>query len=589
MTNSQSQSVESQLQSVANALSSSDWSSAVEVLLSAWRFKKSERLSNLLDDLDNKIVIKQLEPVTTSGAKNRADAWELRDILNQTIDIPILIDYIKNEIRITPAMMELTISLALSRPTDPRIAAELYRFLIEPPYQSNVGNKFYPHLLDGLEIINAPHINKKIIQLATEYEGKVRVIRGLGKINMPQFHEVAKKLSSNQVDIPLTEAELQLCDQVAELINQNADNSKLDEQLIETVYQNPLDLSARLVYSDSLMQKNDPRGEFIALQCAKQAGKQTRREKVLFNKYKTHWIGKIEPYLSRTDIVFENGFLSACKLDSLYGEPLNSIVGLQEWSTVKEIDLCNVYGSLTDFLLHPVMKSLERIYSVGDDLEKILKHDKILPWTHISSYHFDYVIEHIAGDLEKNISLRNLTSVELRPYKLEELFMFLGSELGRRIQVLHLSNDSINYSSLIEQFIRRGFRVDVIEYMEQQQNGAYSNILKIHRGWLISIIGVGKYDKLVARYGKDTYQRGTITHSISNLTRSITGKRKQKSKPDIVKELFKSTNTIHWSRFNELEIHTPITISDNEKQNIVKGTQEKYNKNLKVIFKLIKK
>jgi len=141
-----------------------------------------------------------------------------------------------------------------------------------------------------------------------------------------------------------------------------------------------------------------------------------------------------------------------------------------------------------------------------------------------------------------------------------------------------------SWSKVTQEIISNGCEIETIAYRHTNQNDDYSFITKSHRGWLISLTGVGKYDKLIARYGKNTIQRNNLTHNIHNIARPLTGAIKQKPKPNRVKELFEITDTVNWSNINKLEIQTQDSMPENDRQNIIKGTRNTYNKNMKVVF-----
>jgi len=82
------------------------------------------------------------------------------------------------------------------------------------------------------------------------------------------------------------------------------------KELLRAVTESPDDDAPRLVYADSLMRTGDPRGEFIALQCAGTAEAMTRANELL-EAHRAAWIDAMPNVL---DAVFVRGFASAVLL-----------------------------------------------------------------------------------------------------------------------------------------------------------------------------------------------------------------------------------------------------------------------------------
>lgn len=109
------------------------------------------------------------------------------------------------------------------------------------------------------------------------------------------------------------------------------------QALFDAVYADPQSDPRRLVLSDRLLDENDPRGEFIALQIQKQqrglSGSAMRREKLLLRKHRERWLGPLAPMLVGEE-KWERGFLSEAwaKLNGDTG-------GDPSWNTVRKLNL----------------------------------------------------------------------------------------------------------------------------------------------------------------------------------------------------------------------------------------------------------
>lgn len=107
--------------------------------------------------------------------------------------------------------------------------------------------------------------------------------------------------------------------------------------LFAAVYARPSDDGARAVLADHLLERSDPRGEFIALQLEKLrrplAGQAARREKLLLHTHRAAWLGPLMKTLVGEE-KWERGFLSEAWVN-LPGEPTAD----PRWNTVKKIAL----------------------------------------------------------------------------------------------------------------------------------------------------------------------------------------------------------------------------------------------------------
>src|SRR5436309_1145138 len=88
-----------------------------------------------------------------------------------------------------------------------------------------------------------------------------------------------------------------------------------DDAFLKATLANPDDDTPRLVYADWLTDRDDPRGEFIALQCLLARTEEAdprrpsleARERQLLVRHQEQWLGALRPLLSRW--VFRRGFL----------------------------------------------------------------------------------------------------------------------------------------------------------------------------------------------------------------------------------------------------------------------------------------
>jgi uncharacterized protein (TIGR02996 family) len=110
------------------------------------------------------------------------------------------------------------------------------------------------------------------------------------------------------------------------------------DALWAAVWANPEDDGPRSVLADFLSERDDPRGEFIALQLARDAGTidaaGKKREKELLKRHKKAWLGPIGPLIQPHYMRFERGFLVTCSIEP--NAALEKKLGKHPaWSTIK--------------------------------------------------------------------------------------------------------------------------------------------------------------------------------------------------------------------------------------------------------------
>lgn len=90
------------------------------------------------------------------------------------------------------------------------------------------------------------------------------------------------------------------------------------EALLEAIYADPDNDSARAVYADALLERGDLRGEFIQLQLLRAAGVARKgsaaKEKALLTAHRVDWLGDLHAHVARATARFERGFVSRAEL-----------------------------------------------------------------------------------------------------------------------------------------------------------------------------------------------------------------------------------------------------------------------------------
>ncbi|MFO0547559.1 MAG: TIGR02996 domain-containing protein [Polyangiaceae bacterium] len=161
-----------------------------------------------------------------------------------------------------------------------------------------------------------------------------------------------------------------------------------EEQLLADVYARPDDDEPRLVYADWLLERQDPRGEFIMLQMKRRdsglSPEETTRERELLKKHGKTWLGRLSPVLSfgkgYAKTTFERGFVSNADIILSVGKKLEPLWDNPEWATVERLE-----GSWQRELLSRAplraLKALDRIHE--DIIGELARANRTLPVTRI--------------------------------------------------------------------------------------------------------------------------------------------------------------------------------------------------------------
>ncbi len=141
-----------------------------------------------------------------------------------------------------------------------------------------------------------------------------------------------------------------------DLYREHRRGNELDKQ----IYADPSDERAREVYADLLLDRGDPRGEFIQLQCLARRqpldAAQTRRMAALQREHAESWYGTLGPVLAGAG--FSGGFLSRVRIKSGEDQRAAALASDPLWSTVEELDVSDVFDSRKAAVVAPHLARL---------------------------------------------------------------------------------------------------------------------------------------------------------------------------------------------------------------------------------------
>jgi uncharacterized protein (TIGR02996 family) len=140
-------------------------------------------------------------------------------------------------------------------------------------------------------------------------------------------------------------------------------NASTDDDRLEAIAASPDDLDLRRAWADSLLERGDPRGEFMALQLADRAlvPKELKRVTALQKKHQRAWLRTLWPAVIKDSVRFDGGVLSAVGL-SFWGPagrgPNPNDVQL---ATVTEVTLSGGGPHAEAFLRSPRLGRVRRL------------------------------------------------------------------------------------------------------------------------------------------------------------------------------------------------------------------------------------
>lgn len=225
-------------------------------------------------------------------------------------------------------------------PRDPRVALGLLALVRERPFTSEPNRPFRTLVFRVLAKIADESIVPAIASvrpamLVSSFdayiESKLRVL------------ETALERRP-RLETP-TPRELELLDAIAAAlaVPGEAEAQKTEADFLAEIWANPKDDGPREVFADWLLERNDPRGELIALQMTRARGGATleslKQEQKLLAEHARTWMGPLEPAVQAKAYRFERGFLYACKVDWRRMLATPGLVNHPAWATVREYDL----------------------------------------------------------------------------------------------------------------------------------------------------------------------------------------------------------------------------------------------------------
>jgi uncharacterized protein (TIGR02996 family) len=220
-------------------------------------------------------------------------------------------------------------------------------------------------------------------------------------------------------------------------------------ELLDAVYDDPLDDDRRRVYADALLEAGNPRGELIALQLRGDASS-ARRERALLAKFAKSWLGPIASIVSPKNREFRRGFVARvreipCASPSrlVRDRDRARLRAAREWRTVEELEVGNQDIHAADFLAIP-KPALRGVWNVGlHQIGWLARKDLVLPWTTLGLH--GLLMNDFTVDWRRNVRALDALLPDLRRLEVplvhpitNLLEALAGSATAKRLEVLRL-------------------------------------------------------------------------------------------------------------------------------------------------------
>jgi len=338
-----------------------DERAALEGLLAAWRTTPSTALADVIDALDERLRSKKPSIKKSLPLAEREAEWTRVASEGRVEEVGWLLA------QPWPGKWEGALArllILVKHDRDPRVARHLARVVDELPFDTWASMRFY--------------------RAAGESLGQAGDARALPALDRPERrrHNFEREyqallaetaatlragLAAHAAPPPDDDAPLAALRARLGLTRADAPSTSADAaELLAAIAAAPDDDGPRQVYGDLLLERGDPRGDFIALQLARARGDKpkaaaARRERELLAAHRDAWLGRLRDLIDDEGATFERGFLDGVRLRETQALDAPDLFDDPAWRTVRRLDL----GSLSSARAAPVVDRLSPSVAPG--------------------------------------------------------------------------------------------------------------------------------------------------------------------------------------------------------------------------------
>lgn len=352
-----------------------------------WRKTKHPRFAELAEWSTAKALAGAPPRPVVGAGKKKADAEAWRELLNgkDPLDLPRLVQAIGGGTS-TEAVERITL---LSKLNDPRVTTGLLQLLAAPPYRARTAIGFFRTAVKALQESGDPRVRPALEELAARYKSiletsvgddvaalLMRTVEAIDQVKPgPLPAALEKKAAAFEALFETERSQVQR----GAVKKQSAKHD--DTALLAAVYAAPDDDAPRLVFADSLTERGDVRGEFIALQLARAKGTATPaqrlREIELSRDAKVRAAWGL-PLSRGAECHLARGFPDRIGLEP---RMFKTIVGDPALATVRSVSDFERNVSVKQAVAFLTHASASRVTEVGSlELELVEKLPTPLPW-----------------------------------------------------------------------------------------------------------------------------------------------------------------------------------------------------------------
>ncbi|MBM4781372.1 MAG: TIGR02996 domain-containing protein [Archangiaceae bacterium] len=291
---------------------------ALEKLVLVWQVRPTRELEDAIVALDATVTPFEGDTKAFKAAAKKATASD-RGALLASVTKGTLAD----------AQARLEAVTTWSR--DPRTSRTLVQLLSGVPWSSDSSKPAWTAAFALMVKQN----DARFVTLAKELPSKWKVRSSMQGWLERAFARAVETLEP--VEVTATAEEKKSLDAVVKAFAaakpKKTVGGKDEQSLLAAIYANPADDAPRHVLADLLQEKNDPRGEFIALQLA---GDEKAANRLLKANAKK-WLGALAPVLG-ADVEFRRGFPAVGKTKFRHQADAEKYGGLSEWATLEQLE-----------------------------------------------------------------------------------------------------------------------------------------------------------------------------------------------------------------------------------------------------------
>lgn len=353
---------------VRAAADAGELAEALDLLVAFWAQRRSPTIAALIDRLAL-VVDRDQQPPTGKTPKDRHAAWMAAGEQPSPHAIGPLLASLHDGKRDD---VEARIEAMIHWQPDPRVARAMV--VVSKDYMVGARTRMWKAVYDAL----LHHADPRVAEDVRERHERLQGANVLHR-HIAEGREIRRVfeafVAAVEADHELNSTELEHVEaieqRIAPLVDQQDPDADIERGLVEAIVADWADDGPRLVYSDWLQNRKDPRGEFIALDVALTQGKKVKgaRDKY-FKANKDALIGPLAGLMSWGE-KFERGFLDFARISTSSGgldlgeDQRRVLLGDLRWALIRGLSVDDDDEGIAAVFEHAPLLALERISGVG--------------------------------------------------------------------------------------------------------------------------------------------------------------------------------------------------------------------------------